>query len=152
MRSLTVRLLSVVAVATPVVLGTSALPMSSAGAVTPPPRTTCRSLVGTSAAPTAKLGQCTVATTGGAGVIAGVSTNTDLVTWKSGGTTTFTFTHVRLTADACPTGSFEYRWTGKVTGGTGAATAVTGKVAALVCVTDNAKQRATLLAGTAWSF
>ncbi len=152
MRSLTLRLLSTAAVAATATLATGVLPASPAGATTPAPRATCKTLVGLAASPTATLGECTLATTGGGGTIAGVSASTDLVTWKNHGTTTFSFSHVRLTADACAKGSYEYRWTGKVTASTGAASAVTGKIAALICVTANAKGKATLLPGTAWTF
>ena len=67
MRSLTLRLLSTAAVAATATLATGVLPASPAGAATPAPRATCKTLVGLAASPTATLGECTLATTGGAG-------------------------------------------------------------------------------------
>jgi hypothetical protein len=140
------------ALATPVTFAALALPASQAHATPLVSRTTCSALKGTSASPTAKLRGCTEATTGGGGTIAGTGPNTDVVTWKNSGTTTFTYTHVLLSKDACPTGSDEYKWTGTVTASTGSASAVTGSVKSLICFTNNAKAKATLLQGTVWTF
>ncbi len=138
--------------ATPFTFAAAILPASLAQAAPAASRTSCDALKGNSAAPTAKLSGCTLATTGGAGIIAGVGANTDTVTWKNNGTTTFTYTHVLLSNDACPTGSDEYQWTGKVTASTGAASGITGNIAALICITTNSKAKATLLKGTVWKF
>jgi len=145
-------MVAVAAVALPVTFGALAIPAPPAGAATATSATTCKALNGTSAAPTAMLGGCTGRTTGGAGTIAGVGPNTDVVTWKNTGTTTFTYTHVLLSTDACPKNADEYRWTGKVTASTGPASGVTGKVTALICVTKNSTAKAYLLKGTLWTF
>jgi hypothetical protein len=152
MRPFPFRVCSVVAVAGPVLLGVLALPAPSSGAASLVAPTTCRSLHGSSAATTASLGRCTRATTGGSGTIAGVGPNTDLVTWKNSGTTSFTYTHQLVTHGRCAKGSNEYRWTGTVTASTGPASGITGTVTALVCVTTDATAKATLLKGTRWTF
>ena len=152
MRSFILRMISAAAVATPVTFGALAFPASPAHAAAAASATTCKVLKGTSAASTATLGGCTKRTTGGAGTISGIGPNTDVVTWKNTGTTTFTYTHVRLANSACPKKSDEYQWTGTVTASTGPASGVTGKVAALICVTTNSTAKAHLLKGTLWTF
>jgi hypothetical protein len=136
----------------PITFATLVIPASLAHADTLASPTTCDALKGTSASPTAKLKGCTEATTGGSGVIAGVGANSDVVTWENTGTTTFTYTHVLLSKDACPTGSDEYKWTGTVTSSTGPASHIKGAVAALVCITTNSEAKAKLLKGTLWTF
>jgi hypothetical protein len=152
MRSRTFRACLAPALAMPVTFAVLALPASQAHATPLTSRTTCSALKGNSATTTAKLRGCTEATTGGGGTIAGTGPNTDVVTWTNSGTTTFTYTHVLVSKDACPTGSDEYKWTGTVTASTGSASGITGAVKALICVTNNSKAKATLLQGTLWTF
>jgi hypothetical protein len=110
-------------------------------------------LKGNSSQPTAKLSGCTGSTTGGAGTIDGSSApNTDVVTWMNSGTTSFTYTKVLLSKDRCPAGSDEYKWTGTVTASTGAASAITGTVKALICLATDARAKASLLTRTVWTF
>ncbi len=152
MRSRTFRPCLAAALAMPITFAVLAFPASGAHAAPLASPTTCSSLKGTSAAPTATLRGCTEATTGGGGTIAGTGPNTDVVTWTNTGTTTFTYTHVQLAKDACPAGSVEYKWTGTVTASTGPAAQVSGSVKALICITNNVKAKATLLKGTVWKF
>jgi len=152
MRSRTLRPCFVAALAMPITFAALVLPASLAHAAPLATPTTCSSLKGLSAAPTANLGGCTEATTGGAGIIADTGPNTDTVTWTNSGTTTFTYTHVLLSKDACPVGSDEYKWTGTVTASTGSASGITGSVKASICITTNTKAKAKLLKGTVWKF
>lgn len=152
MRPRTFRPCLAAALAMPVTFAILAIPVSAAHGAPLASPTTCSSLKGTSAAPTAKLRGCTAATTGGGGTIAGTGPNTDVVTWTNAGTTTFTYTHVILEKDACPAGSDEYKWTGTVTASTGSAAPISGSVKALICVTNDSKAKATLLKGTDWKF
>lgn len=152
MRSRLMRPCLAVGLAGPITFAALVVPASLAHATPLAPSAACSSLKGSSAAPTAKLSGCTATTTGGAGVIAGTGPNSDVVTWTNGGTTSFTYTHVQLAKDACPTGSDEYKWTGTVTASTGGAAAITGSIKALICIGTNAKAKARLLTGTTWTF
>lgn len=152
MTSRTPRLLAMALAAVPLTLGTLSVTALPSGAAALTSRTVCKTLKATFGAPTAALGRCTAATTGGSGTIAGISPNTDVVTWKNGGTTTFSYTHVLVADDVCPTGADEYRWAGKVISDTGPASAVAGKISALVCVTTTGTSKVYLLKGTVWKF
>ena len=93
MRTLSIRLLTVALLASPVTM--IALPLDqAAGAATP--ATTCSVLAGPVAGP-GRLSGCTRSTTGGRGTFelatAGRRLTTDIVHWKNGGTTTFKFTN-----------------------------------------------------------
>lgn len=154
MRPITVRLPVVVlgaALSAPLAFGGIALAPVPAGAAPLVAPTSCGSLKGT-AASTAALAGCTAATTGGTGTIAGTGPNTDTVTWKNGGTTTFTYRYVLVKPDLCAKGSSEYSWSGTVTASTGPASRVTGKITALVCLSNGPARLAHLLPGTRWVF
>jgi hypothetical protein len=118
--------------------------------------TTCSGVVGTVDANHASLNGCTVATTGGSGVVGVDASHTgDLVRWSNGGTTKFKFKAVKVNAakDPCESGQTEHHLQAKVIKSTGAAAAVSGKVSAYLCIPSSGKKgKVTLVPGTLWKF
>lgn len=127
---------------------------SLATAVGAPVQTSCHRLTANIKGETGKLTGCTTSTTGGAGVIQlNGKNNTDLVTWKNGGTTTVKFTIAKLvTPDACASGFTGYHSSGKVTASTGPASSFGGAVSALLCEPISLKGNVPLLPGTLFTF
>jgi hypothetical protein len=118
-------------------VGLVSAPATGAGAATPTAgRTVCHGVSGHASSPTAKLRGCTPATTGGSGIIAATTGGGgDVVTWANGGSTTLALTGTTpVTPSACAAGDAEEHFTAKVTASTGAASAITGKVSAYLCV------------------
>ncbi len=133
------------------VIGTVGL-STQAGAAS---STTCSGVVGTLTAKHATVNGCTIATTGGSGVVGVDSSGTgDLVKWSNGGTTEFKFktTKAKGATNPCSTGQVEEHLKGKVVKSTGAASAVTGKVSAYLCIPKSGKGAVTLAPGTVWNF
>lgn len=123
-----------------------------AGAASGTSGTMCTAVSGNIRNPTNHLAGCTKSATGGSGVLSFVQSGNetvDTVTWKNGGTTTFDV-KTKSGTDACPSGSFEIEIRTKVTGSTGAAVSIRGKVSADVCGTG--KGKVSLLTGTVWKF
>ena len=144
MRRLSNRVLIVFLLAIPTSLGTLAL-SDSAGATG---GTICSALSGNLSRPNEHLTECTTSTTGGSGLLSG-NGHVDTVTWKNGGTTTFV---IKIGSGnlLCPDGSSAIEIRSTVKKSTGAASSITGKVSADVCITG--KGRVSLLPGTVWKF
>jgi hypothetical protein len=151
MRVLAIRVVVGLALVTAPVIGAVGL-STQAGAAS---ATTCSSVVGTVKAKHATVNGCTVATTGGSGVLGvDASANGDLVKWANGGTTTFKFKPVKVNAakNPCPSGQREDHLQAKVIKSTGAAAAVSGQVSAYLCIPKSGKGSVTLVPGTLWRF
>jgi hypothetical protein len=153
MRVLTIRVLAGVALVVTPMLGAVGL-STQAGAAS---ATTCSGLVGKVTGQHARLNGCTIATTGGSGVLGlDSSDNGDLVKWSNGGTTVFEFKPVRVRGNVaggpCPSGEIEDHLLAKVIGSTGPAAAVKGRVSAYLCLPSSGKGNVTLLPGTVWKF
>jgi hypothetical protein len=153
MRVLTIRVLAGVALVVAPMLGAIGRSTQAGAAST----TTCSAVVGKLAGKHARLHGCTLATTGGSGVLGlDSSDNGDLVKWSNGGTTTFEFKPVRIRGSAakssCPSGQVEDHLLAKVIGSTGAAAAVKGRVSAYLCLPSSGNGNVTLVPGTVWKF
>lgn len=127
---------------------------AGAQAATPASATACSTVTAKVSSPSGELSGCTVATTGGSGVIREDGAKTgDIVTWANGGTTTFKFGKSTLVKpDACPSGHAEEHLAGTVTGSTGAAAGISGSTSAYVCIPRKKHGEVSLLAGTVWKF
>jgi hypothetical protein len=114
----------------------------------------CHYVAATVAAKSGRLRGCTVATTGGTGVITVDAKKTgDIVTWANGGTTTFKFGKSQVvTPDACPSAYVEEHLTSTVTASTGAAASISGPTSAYLCFPSSGKGEVSLLHGTVWKF
>lgn len=132
------------------IVGTSSLG-SAAGATV---KTSCHGLTANIRGKTGKVTGCTTSTTGGSGVIQlDGKKNTDLVTWKNGGTTTIKFTNAKLiTPDACASGFTEFKSFGKVETSTGPAASIGGSVSALLCEPVTMTGKVFLLPGSLFIF
>ena len=150
MRVLAIRVVTGLALVVAPVVGVVGL-STQAGAAS---STTCSGVIGTAQGKHASLTGCTVATTGGSGIVGTDASGGDLVRWSNGGTTKFKFTEVKVNAakDPCPSGQYEHHLQAKVIKSTGAAAAVSGKVSAYFCVPSSHKGKITLVPGTLWKF
>lgn len=129
----------------------TASPGSAAGASA---KSSCESVTATVNGTSGKLGGCTIATTGGSGVIKGNGkTNVDVVTWANGRTTTVKFTNAKLvTPDVCAAGYREFHIIGKVTASTGPSASISGGVSAVLCESTSLKGKVFLLPGSDFTF
>jgi hypothetical protein len=151
MRVLAIRVVVGLALVVAPVIGAVGL-STQAGAAS---STTCSGVVGTVKGKHATLNGCTIATTGGSGVVGvDASATGDLVKWSNGGTTKFKFKPVKIDAakNPCPSGQTEDHLQAKVIKSTGAAAAVSGKVSAYLCIPSSGKGNVTLVPGTLWKF
>jgi hypothetical protein len=151
MRVLAIRVVVGLALVVAPVVGAVGL-TTQAGAAS---STTCSGVVGTVKAKHATLNGCTIATTGGSGVVGADASGTgDLVKWSNGGTTKFKFKPVKINAakNPCPSRQIEDHLQAKVITSTGAAASVSGNVSAYLCIPRSGKGSVTLVPGTLWRF
>jgi hypothetical protein len=151
MRVLAIRVVVGLALVVAPVVGAVGL-TTQAGAAS---STTCSGVVGTVKGKHATLNGCTIATTGGSGVVGvDASGGGDLVKWSNGGTTKFKFKPVKVNAakNPCPSGQKEDHLQAKVIKSTGAAASVSGNVSAYLCIPRSGKGSVTLVPGTLWRF
>jgi hypothetical protein len=150
MRVLTVRV--VVTLALVITPGIGAVSLSTqAGAAS---LATCSGVAGKAQGAHLALSGCTVATTGGSGLLGADTSGTgDVVKWSNGGTTKFKFTDVPPSGakQHCP-GKTEVHLQGHVTKSTGSAVAVFGKVSAYPCLPIAGRGDVSLVRGTLWRF
>ena len=143
-----IRICSVIAVS----LGTLLLPgfvrPTSAFASGVP--TVCRVLSGPVDKPNHMRG-CTRSTTGGSGIGTGTGYRTILIDWKNGGTTTLEIALGPVPKrNPCRVGDQVVALRGVVTSSTGAASAVSGKISATLCLPLSGSRSISLVPGTVW--